>query len=227
VIAKGRAGTVATARRALIEQRPWLLAGVLAALAFYFLWNNPIGGLWLILIKGAAVGSLAVYVWRWSVGNDGTILAIALALSSAGDMALELWFEVGGTLFVLSHLVAITLYARNIAERVAWGDRVIALVLLIAAPLVSFILSERLDIAAYASVLGAMACAAWLSRFPTHRVGLGAVLFVLSDWLIFSRFGPYDLAPLPDMLIWPLYFAGQLMIATGVVQVLRGETPAP
>lgn len=217
---------MATAKRALIEQRPWLLAGVFAAFAFYFLWNNPIGGLWLILIKGAAVGSLAIYAWRWSVGPDGTILAIALALSAAADMALELWFEIGGALFVASHLVAITLYARNIAPEIAWADRLTALALLIAAPFVSYLLSERLDIAAYASVLGAMACAAWLSRFPTHRVGLGALLFVLSDWLIFSRFGPFDLAPLPDILIWPFYFAGQLMIATGVVQTLRGETPA-
>ena len=63
-------------------------------------------------------------------------------------------------------------------------------------------------------------------KFPRYRVGLGAVLFVVSDWLIFSRMGPFDLGVLPDILIWPLYFAAQLMIATGVVQVLRGETPA-
>jgi hypothetical protein len=70
-----------------------------------------------------------------------------------------------------------------------------------------------------------MASAAWMSHYPRYRVGTGAVLFVLSDWLIFARMGPYDLSPLTDLLIWPLYYAGQVMIATGIVQCLRGEQP--
>ena len=65
-----------------------------------------------------------------------------------------------------------------------------------------------------------------MSRFPRYRVGLGAVLFIISDWLIFSRFGAFDLAPLPDALIWPTYYAAQFMIATGVVQTLRAEAEA-
>ena len=68
-----------------------------------------------------------------------------------------------------------------------------------------------------------MASTAWMSHFPRYRVGIGAVLFVVSDWLIFSRMGPFDLGVLPHYLIWPLYFAGQFMIATGVVQTLRHE----
>jgi hypothetical protein len=48
---------------------------------------------------------------------------------------------------------------------------------------------------------------------------------VISDWLIFSRGGSLDLGVLPDLLIWPLYYAGQVMIATGIVQCLRGEQP--
>jgi uncharacterized membrane protein YhhN len=97
--------------------------------------------------------------------------------------------------------------------------------LLIGTPLVSFLLSGQAQIALYAGFLGAMAAAAWMSHYPRYRVGTGAVLFVVSDWLIFSRMGAYDLAPLPDLLIWPLYYAGQMMIATGIVQCLRGEQP--
>ena len=70
-----------------------------------------------------------------------------------------------------------------------------------------------------------MAATAWLSRFGRYRVGTGAVLFVVSDWLIFSRMGAIDLAPLPDLLIWPLYYFGQFLIATGVVQALRRHAP--
>lgn len=35
--------------------------------------------------------------------------------------------------------------------------------------------------------------------------------------------GPLALDTLPGLLIWPLYYLGQFLIATGVVQTLRGE----
>lgn len=212
-------------RRALIEHRPWLLCAVIAAFAYYFLQDNPIGELWLILLKGAGVGFLAIYALRRAPGVDGVILTLALVLSAAADMALELWFQVGGALFAASHLVAIALYLRNRREVTTPSQRLFGVTLLIAVPAFSYVLSGDPLIGVYAITLGAMAAAAWTSRFPRYRVGTGALLFVLSDWLIFSRFGPYDLAPIPNLAVWPLYFAGQLMIATGVVQTLRGERP--
>ena len=96
-----------------------------------------------------------------------------------------------------------------------------AVLLFLAVPIASWLLSRDWAVALYATTLGGMAVAAWLSLFPRWRVGLGALLFVVSDWLIFSRLGPVDLAPLPDLLIWPTYYVGQMLIATGVVQTLR------
>ena len=212
-------------KRALIDQRPWLLAAVAAAVAYYFLWNNPIGELYLIGLKGAGVGFLAVYAFYRAPGLDGKLLSAVLALSAAADMALELWFDIGGALFAASHVVAIALYLRNRRDDPSRSQMLFGAAVLIAAPAWSYVLSGDLMIGLYGIVLGAMAATAWTSRFPRYRVGIGALLFVISDWLIFSRFGAYDLAPLPELLIWPLYFAGQLMIATGVVQTLRGETP--
>lgn len=219
-------------KRALIEHRPWLLAALVGAVAYYFLRDNqfsggwPIGGVWLILLKGAGVGLLAAYALRRAPGLDGKLLALALALSSAADMALELYFVAGGALFAASHAVAIALYMRNRRERTVTSQRMLALVMILAVPGISYWLSGRIDIAIYGGVLGLMAAAAWTSRFPRYRVGMGAVLFVLSDWLIFSQDGPLDLGVLPDLLIWPLYFIAQVMIATGVTQTLRGERPA-
>lgn len=212
-------------KRALVEHRPWLLAAVAAALGFYFLWNNPIGGIYLILLKGAGVGFLTVYAWYRAPGLDGRLLTAALALSALADMALELWFEVGGALFAASHIFAVALYLRNRRQEPTRSQLLLGAVLLVAVPACSYGLSGDPLIGVYAITLGLMAAAAWISRFPRYRVGIGAFLFVLSDWLIFSRLGPYDLAPLPEILVWPLYFAGQLMIATGVVQTLRGEKP--
>jgi len=210
-------------KRALVEHRPWLLASVVAGVAFYFLWNNAIAETWLILLKGSAVGFLAIYAMRRTRGIDGAVLVIALALSAAGDMVLVLDFTAGGVLFLASHIVAIALYLRNLRESTTTSQRLTAAALLIGAPGIAYLLSGRPDIALYALSLGAMAAGAWLSRFPRYRVGIGAVLFVASDWLIFSRLGPLDLAPLPDLAVWPLYYAGQLMIATGVVQTLRAD----
>lgn len=215
------------AKQALIEHRPWLLASVTAAVAFYFLSDNPVfEGTWGLIAKGASVGLLAAYALQRAGGPlDGAIFVLALALSAAGDMVLELDFNAGGALFFASHLVAVVFYLRQRREAPTPSQKLLAGALLLGTPLVSYLLSLKPEIALYSLALGAMAAAAWMSRFPRYRVGTGAVLFILSDWLIFSRMGPISLEPAPSILIWPLYYAGQLMIATGVVQTLRGERP--
>ncbi len=218
------------AKAALIQQRPWLLASIAAAIAFYFLRDNPIGeGVWGLALKGASVGLLALYVaLRVPNGRhrgDGFLLVGALVLAAAGDVAIELDFLVGGAFFAAAHLVAVALYLRNRHKRPAPTQKLMGLSLLIGTPLVSYVLSGQPRIAIYAAFLGAMAAAAWMSHYPRYRVGTGAVLFVLSDWLIFSRMGAFALEPLPELLIWPLYYAGQVMIATGIVQCLRGGQP--
>jgi hypothetical protein len=218
------------AKQALIEQRPWLLASIAAATAYYFLSDNPVfEGTWGLAAKGASVGLLALYtllrVPHGKRGVDGALLVVMLVLASAGDVAIELDFLTGGAFFAAAHVVAVGLYLRNLHKRPSPTQKLMGVSLLVATPLVSWLLSGEVQIAVYAGFLGAMASAAWMSHYPRYRVGTGAVLFVLSDWLIFSRMGPYDLAPLPDLLIWPLYYGGQLMIATGIVQCLRGEQP--
>ncbi|MFM7348782.1 MAG: lysoplasmalogenase family protein [Erythrobacter sp.] len=214
----------------MIEQRPWLLASVAAAVAYYFLRDNPIGeGLWGLLLKGAGVALLAVYVLlrvpRGKHHGDGLLLVGALALASAGDMAIELDFLAGGAFFAAAHVTAVGLYLRNRHKRPSPTQKLMGAALLIGTPLASWLLSGQPEVAVYAAFLGAMASAAWMSHYPRYRVGTGAVLFVLSDWLIFARMGSVDLEPLNTLLIWPLYYAGQLMIATGIVQCLRGEQP--
>jgi uncharacterized membrane protein YhhN len=218
------------AKQALIEQRPWLLASISAAVAYYFLRDNPVGeGIWGLALKGASVGLLALYVLRrlpkGGHQTDGLLLVTALALASAGDVAIELDFPTGGAFFAAAHIVAVVLYLTNRHPRPSPSQKLIGAALLIGTPLVSYLLSGSIETTIYSAFLGAMASAAWMSHYPRYRVGTGAVLFVVSDWLIFSRMGSVDLGVVPDLLIWPLYYAGQVMIATGIVQCLRGEQP--
>ncbi|MGB7374576.1 lysoplasmalogenase family protein [Pontixanthobacter sp.] len=213
-------------KRALTEKRPWLLTSVAAAAAFFILDGQPIGGVWLLLLKGAAAALLSVYAWQRHRSTDAKLLALVMAFSAAGDMLMELSLVQGGAAFFLAHIAAIILYLRNRRHDAAFSQKAAAAALLILTPWVCWLLSEDIVIAFYGAGLGAMAAAAWTSRFSRYRVGIGALLFVISDWLIFAGSGAYsDYAILGD-LVWPIYYLGQFLIATGVIQTLRKELEA-
>lgn len=212
-------------KRALTEKRPWLLASIAAAIAYFFLKDTAIGGTWLIMLKGSAAALLSVYALQRHGSIDAKILAGVMILSAAGDMLIELDLIWGGAAFFLSHLAAITLYLKNKRQNPAQSQMLAAAALLALAPLVSWLLSQDLGIAMYGVALGGMAAAAWLSRFSRYRVGVGAILFVVSDWLIFAGTGNNDMPTWCAALVWPLYYLGQFLIATGVIQTLRKELP--
>jgi uncharacterized membrane protein YhhN len=68
-----------------------------------------------------------------------------------------------------------------------------------------------------------MAACAYLSRFRRDRVALGALMFLVSDQLIFARAGPlHGLAWVSDA-VWILYFGGQTLIAMGVAEGLAQD----
>lgn len=208
---------------ALIEERPWLLASIAAAVAFYFLRDNAIGGVQLMALKGAGVALLAVYAFRRGVGPDGLLLATLLAFGAVGDVLIELDFMLGGVAFFAGHIAAIALYLRNRRAEPTVSQRAAGAALLLLTPPLCWLMAGDSQAGFYGLALGGMAAGAWLSRFPRYRVGIGAVLFVVSDLLIFSEMGGFDLAPLPHYLVWPLYFVGQLLIAVGVVQTLLAD----
>ena len=211
--------------RALIERRPWLVASLVAGNSFYFVKEGAIAGVFKIAWKGAGVASLAVYALIRAPGTDGKLLAAVMAFGAVGDMAIEISREAGAGCFFFGHIIAIALYARHRRTRLTPSQKATAVALLLGTPLIAFLLpadrSAAPGVALYALALGGMAAAAWSSAFPRYRVGLGAVLFVASDLLIFARMGPLSASPLPGLLIWPLYYLGQVLICTGVVDTLR------
>ncbi|WP_234030114.1 lysoplasmalogenase [Erythrobacter mangrovi] len=198
---------------------------LLAGVTYFFASDDPIGGAWLMLWKGAGVGFLAIYAAFRGRGFDGALIAVVMALGAAGDVALELDFLVGGALFALGHIVAIGLYLRNPREKVSGSQMLAGAALLGLTPAIAgsmvYPMPNWAVATIYSAVVGAMAAAAWTSRFPRYRVGIGAVMFVVSDLMIFAQ----ESAVLPNLvtswLIWPLYYGGQFLIAVGVVQTLR------
>lgn len=218
-------------RRALAEKRPLLLASIAAALAFYYLRWGPWPELYLIPLKGAAVGLLAAYLWLRHGSPDARLLAWAFGAAALGDMAIEIETDrlIAGLLFFAYHVLAMGVYLRNRRPQLAPSQKAAVAAMLLLTPAIAWLMpadrGQALNVAIYALALGAMAASAWASVFPRYRVGAGAVLFLLSDLMLFAEMGPLQGHVVPQVLVWPVYYLGQLLIATGVAQTLRKRDP--
>lgn len=212
-------------KRALAEHRPWLLASLIAGVSYFFVMDDPVGGVWLMLWKGASVAFLAMYAAHRARCFDGALITMVMAFGAAGDVALEVSFLIGGVLFAVGHIIAIVLYWRNRRERTTLSQKIAGLALCLATPLIAGLMTWPLPnwqiATAYSAIVGAMAGAAWTSRFPRYRVGIGAAMFVVSDLLIFACESNHVAPEVGAWLIWPLYYGAQFLIAAGVVQTLR------
>ena len=188
--------------------------------------NSALGGIYLMALKGGSVAVLAAYALARSSGRNARLIALVMAIGAAGDVGIELRTELGGGLFLISHLVAIALYLSNRRAQTSGSQKGAAVALLVGVPLLAWLLSRDPLAVIYAAALAAMAATAWLSRFSRYHVGIGALLFVASDLLIFARLGNALDYRIAEWLIWPLYYAGQFLIVTGVVRTLRTDHQA-
>ena len=201
--------------------RVLLFGAVAAGLSYPAVWGLGLGPDIMTLWKGAGVALLALWAALKARERDGWLLAAVMALGAAGDVLLEIvGLSVGALAFAAGHLAAIWLYARNRRAALTSSQRTLALLIVPATVITAWFLpfdrAEAPGIAGYALLLGVMAAMAWTSRFPRYRTGIGAMMFVASDLLIFARLGPIgDTVPV-GVAIWLLYFVGQWMIATGV-----------
>ena len=196
-----------------------------AASAVYLLSRNWHASPGSAAVKGCAVGALALMaVQSRGVKRDAGILALGLALSTAGDLLLDLdpnLFVFGLGAFLLAHLTYVTLFVRNRARPFHPGRPRCAAVLLVlacAAALSAWIVPSvgglAVPVVLYICALTAMVSTAILARFETPWVALGAVLFMISDSLLaIDKFK----APVPvrDVLVWVTYYFGQCGIALG------------
>lgn len=198
-----------------------LIAAIVAGASFVGSWALPLPPAAAIAWKGAGVGLLALYAAVAARSLDGWLLAVLLAFGAAGDVLLETHgFVVGGLAFFVGHLVAVALYLRN-RRPLTLGDITYAAALLGLIVLTAYLFPRNREtagvIAVYATGLAAMTAAAWLSRFPRPLVAAGAIMFAVSDLLIFLRTGrpTLDVPPM-GVAVWGLYFAGQTLVAVGV-----------
>jgi uncharacterized membrane protein YhhN len=205
----------------------WVLAAAIVAgtsyVAGWFLaLPEPVAVAW----KGAGVGLLAAYAALNARTSDGWRLVAVLAFGALGDVLLETHGLIAGALaFLAGHLTAVWLYLKNRRPALAARDWAIALALIPLITVTAWLLppdrSGAPGVAFYALGLSAMAATAWLSRFPRLLTGAGALMFAISDLLIFLRTGRPALDVFPmGLAVWGLYLGGQTLIALGGVRTL-------
>jgi uncharacterized membrane protein YhhN len=201
-----------------------LIAAVAAGLTYLGSWFLPLPAAAGIAWKGAGVALLAAYAALHARSLDGWLLTGVMVFGALGDVLLETnGFVTGGAAFLVGHLIAVVLYLRNRRPRLIAAEWVIGVALLVLIPVAAFVLpavrATAVPIAAYATGLAAMTAAAWLSRFPRPLVAAGAMMFAVSDLIIFARGGRPALDVLPvNIAVWGLYFAGQALIVMGAVR---------
>lgn len=202
----------------------WLVIAGLAAGTHYFIvsWLGAHGA-WHLAEKGATVSLFALWAALQARGTDGWLIAAVMALGAVGDVTIETYgLTIGALAFLAGHIGAVVLYLRNRRATLELAVPV-AVAIAVVAWLLPADRAAATGVAIYALGLGAMTGTALNSRYPRQWVGLGALFFAASDLLIFARLGPLHGSIVPSLLIWPLYYLGQAMIAWGVVTRLRSE----
>jgi uncharacterized membrane protein YhhN len=210
-----------------MERRPWLLGSLACAIAYYLLSNKDIGGLYLIGFKGAAAAMLAVYAMLRHAGPKSRLLAGSFAFCAMGDIILELYPAYALIPFFGAHLCALGLYLGSRRAAPTHSQKMAALAILLLIPMIVALSTFRqpgfAQAVLYSITLAGMAAAAWMSRFPRYRAGIGALLFASGHVLLLA--GP-SVALAAYWLSWPLYYAGLFLISVGVIPMLRGVSPS-
>ncbi len=179
-----------------------------------------------VVWKGVGVALLAFWARGKAVNPDGRMIGAVLALGALGDVLLELQgMAAGAVAFLAGHFLASYLYLRH--RRVPGAQWIAPPIAAGMSALGWWIFKGDAQaglLAFYLFGLSLMTASAMLSRLGT-LVAAGALLFFVSDWLIFLGEGRLIAAEIPRLLIWPTYFAGQALIAWGAVHALNQEKP--
>lgn len=216
------------------DRARWLWFAALIGGISYFVavqqhWDGPAIHLW----KASGALLLAAWAAANARNTDGRLIAAVLAFGALGDWLLDAVGMIeGAAAFATGHLIAIFLYMRNRRPRLSASQKMLALAVMPLALIIVWGLARGAESSlvgaaiAYTGVVAAMAAAAWISRFPRYRTGIGAMIFLASDLFIFAGEGGALSKDVTMWLVWPLYFAAQALIAWGVVSVLSREAEA-
>jgi uncharacterized membrane protein YhhN len=200
-----------------------LVGAVVVGASYLFGMDAELPNATMLIWKGAGVWLLAVYAGLCARTNAGWFIALVMAMGALGDVLVERSLAAGSAAFIVGHIAATYLYLSNRRPVLTQSQRWLAIVTVPAVMLISWSLTQDMGVVFYSLFLSVMAASAWISRFPRFWTGIGAMLFVASDLLIFAQMGPMAESDWISTAIWALYFAGQVMIVLGVTRTLARE----
>ena len=211
-----------------------LASSVICGVSYMASWDLNLPPLAGVVWKGSGVALLAVWAAMSARNRAGWEIAAVMAFGALGDILLEIMGMIPGAVaFLVGHRIAIGLYQRYRRRDLTRSQIALAITLVPTVVLIAYLLpsarTSAIGMAVYALVLSLMAATAWTSRFPRYQVGLGAIMFVISDLLIFARSGPLHGMAWVSIGVWSLYYFGQVLICRGVVitlPVLEAEDEA-
>ncbi len=204
-----------------------LLGGISFFIAVFQRLDGPAIWAW----KTSGVGVLAVWAAANAREKNGWLIAAVLGFGALGDYLLDAkGLVVGAMAFAAGHVIAIILYLANRRAQMTPSQRLLGWLTMPATlAIVWAMLSPAAGwwhAAVYSLFVAAMAAAAWTSRFPRYRTGIGAMMFLASDLFIFAGEGAVLSKDVTMWLVWPLCFGGQALVAWGVVGTLAKEARA-
>jgi len=204
-----------------------LLLGSLIAAVIYGGGWHPATEFWTVLVKGSAIGLMALFVLVAMQSFNHFVLFLALSVSVSGDVFLaiqgEASFMRGLLAFAAAHFLFIVLFVKNrmhIQDVSSLRIRLAALLWVAAAISAFFLYPELGDLLVptmvYTGILILMATTALFSKFPIKLLGVGVILFVISD----ATLGAQKFLTVPDYanyIIWGCYYLAQLLITFAVI----------
>ncbi len=147
------------------------------------------------------------------------LVLIELCASWIGDVAIDRSFRAGLVAFLAAHLCMIALFWSGFRARMPpWSilflPWLVVMMVLLRPPRVTALYPA---VVAYATVLAAMAASA--SR-GGRRMGVGGILFVMSDSLLaFRQFTPWFQSRPWGAVVMASYLAAQALLVEGVLAV--------
>lgn len=126
--------------------------------------------------------------------------------------------------FIVADFIAILLYYRNFRPNLGAGSYLGAAMFVGGVSLASYLLptdrGDAIIVAIFVVPLATMTALTFLTRFSPWLVGLGTLLILLSDLLIFRRMGPIECMAGLREAIWLCYFVGEALVVYGVTRGL-------
>lgn len=216
------------------DRARWLwLAALVGGISFFIAVLQRADGPAIWVWKTTGVAFLAAWAAANARNRDGRLIAAVLAFGALGDFLLDAMGLIpGAAAFAVGHLIAIALYLGNRRPSPTGSQKLLAFAVVPLALAIAWGLTKHAapgQMAAavgYTALVAAMAATAWASRFPRYRTGVGAMLFLASDLFIFAGEGGALSKDVTMWLVWPLYFAGQALIAWGAVSTLAKDARA-